>query len=438
MRGVGSRVDRIVAEAAGESFSIAVVGGGPAGLAVTLALRRLGLPLGLAFPKTPAAAVPDRRTAALFGGSIELLKNLGVWPALAPHCEPITGIRLIDDRGTWIKAPEVLFTAAEIGRDELGFNVPNAPLVNVLANAVRSREGGQAVVEAGGVTGIEIGAGSVGLTTDDGRRLSASLVVGADGRGSPCRQAAGIKTSNWSYPQSAVVCSFAHSRAHGGISTELHRPAGPLTVVPMPGAASSLVWVEAPTEAQRLASLGEKDFRSLLERRLMGLLGSVSEIGPRGLFPLSGLSAETQALSRIALVGEASHVIPPIGAQGLNLSLRDAATLADCVADAVRNRQDIGGDETLASYAAARSHDVTQRVWTVDLLNRSLLSDLTPVHLLRAAGLVALSAVGPLRRLVVREGVQPAAATPSLMQPGGDELLTSRLVASAKTLGPVA
>jgi 2-octaprenyl-6-methoxyphenol hydroxylase len=170
----------------------------------------------------------------------------------------------------------------------------------------------------------------------------------------------------------------------------------------------------------------------------MGLLGSIGEVGPRAVFPLSGLSAETQARGRVALVGEAAHVIPPIGAQGLNLSLRDAGTLADCVADALRDKRDIGGPETLARYAAARGGDVTQRIWTVDLLNRSLISALAPVHLARAAGLAALATVGPLRRFVVREGVQPALATPSLMQADGSARLEARLTGRDAAPGPVA
>jgi 2-octaprenyl-6-methoxyphenol hydroxylase len=189
---------------------------------------------------------------------------------------------------------------------------------------------------------------------------------------------------------------------------------------------SSLVWVERPDEAQRLAALSEADFRAILEERLQGLLGSVGEIGPRAVFPLSGLTAERFGLNRVALVGEAGHVIPPIGAQGLNLGFRDAATLADCVADALAQGRDPGGAATLDAYSARRKPDVSSRITTIDVLNRSLISDLVPVHLARGLGIVALKALGPLRRFAIREGLQPSRELPALLLPDGARLLAQR------------
>jgi 2-octaprenyl-6-methoxyphenol hydroxylase len=169
------------------------------------------------------------------------------------------------------------------------------------------------------------------------------------------------------------------------------------------------------------------EFRAAIEERLQGLLGGVGEIGPRALFPLSGLSASSFAADRVALVGEAAHVIPPIGAQGLNLGLRDAAVLADCLAGALSEGRDIGGPETLAAYNAARRLDAGSRIAIVDLLNRSLLTALLPVHLARGLGLHILKAVGPLRRMVVREGLAPSLAQPTLMQANGGALLAAKL-----------
>jgi 2-octaprenyl-6-methoxyphenol hydroxylase len=196
--------------------------------------------------------------------------------------------------------------------------------------------------------------------------------------------------------------------------------------VPLPGNASSLVWVETRDEAQRLAALDENAFRDALEARLQGLLGGVGAIGPRAVFPLMGLSADVFARNRVALVGEAAHVIPPIGAQGLNLGLRDGAALADCVADALREGRDPGGAETLEAYSRARRSDVSSRIYAIDVLNRSLISGLLPVHLARGLGLHALRAIAPLRRLVVREGLDHALAKPTLTQPGGCALLAER------------
>ena len=403
----------------GQRYEVAVVGGGPAGLAAALALGRLGLDVALVAPLHRAPGQPeDERTAALLPGSVELMRNLGAWRQAGSEGEAISAIRIIDDTGALLRAPEVLFSAAEVGLEAFGFNVPNRALVAALEEAVRAPASAVAVHEAG-VEALEIGTGSVRLHLRGGGRLEAGLVVGADGRNSVSRRSAGIAARSWSYPQSALVCSFTHGRAHGGVSTEFHRSGGPVTTVPLPGRASSLVWVDRPEAAERLARLEQASFRMRLEEQLNGLLGPAGTIGARAVFPLSGLAAERLGARRVALVGEAGHVLPPIGAQGLNLGLRDVAALADCLADALRLGRDPGGPETLEAYTEARRIDVASRVMTVDLLNRSLISDLLPVHLARGLGLHALKAIGPLRRLVVREGLQPSLSAPALMQPGG-------------------
>ncbi|MEO7403112.1 MAG: FAD-dependent monooxygenase, partial [Burkholderiales bacterium] len=361
----------------------------------------------------------DRRTAALFGGSVELLRNLEVWNNLRDVSEPLTAIRIIDDTGGLMKAPEVLFKAGDAGLDAFGYNVPNAALVTALFEAARHPDSGIEVLETAGIVSLDCQAPRVRATTHEGLMIEADLVAAADGRNSICRQAAGITTRVWDYPQSAVVCSFEHSRPHRTVSTEFHRQSGPFTVVPMPGNASSLVWVETPQEAARLAGLVDIAMIANIEDRLQGLLGSVKEISQRAAFPLSGLTASTFAANRVALAGEAGHVIPPIGAQGLNLGLRDAATLADCVDAASRRSEDIGGSAVMSDYASARRADVTSRIWTMDLLNRSLITDFLPVQLARGAGLYALQALEPLRRYLLREGIQPSGSTPNLMKPGG-------------------
>ncbi|MGQ0673595.1 MAG: UbiH/UbiF family hydroxylase [Hyphomicrobium sp.] len=412
---------------------IAVVGGGPAGLAAALSMAALDIELTLVAPHLPAeGVVTDRRTAALFAGSVTLLHNLGVWESCRSQCAPLTGIRIVDDTGALLRAPEVVFRASEVDLESFGYNVPNSLITRALDAAIARRPNVQ-VLRSRGVTDIAIdpSRGSVRLTVAEGDRIETRLVVGADGRSSPSRTAAGIATRAWTYPQTALVTTFAHSRPHQGISTELHRPAGPLTTVPMPGEGSSLVWVEKPDGAGRLASLDADGFRGALEERLQGLLGAIGEITPRATFPLSGLAAETAGRNRVALVGEAAHVIPPIGAQGLNLGLRDAAAVAECVAQAIGAGQEIGGQAMLAAYAEARRLDIATRVTGIDLLNRSLIMDMVPTHLLRGLGLHVLNAVGPLKRLVVREGLQPSQATASLMRPDG----VARLRARAATAG---
>ncbi len=395
---------------------VLVVGTGPAGLVAALALARAGLAVTLAGPGPAAtAASPDERTTALFGGSVELLRHLGLWPALHDRMAPLTGLRLIDDTGGLLRAPETLFGAAEINAEAFGYNVANRDLVAALWGQVA------------GTTGIEHRDATLRQLRPEPASISAEfaagppwtgvLVVAADGRNSLCRGQAGIAERRWSYPQTAIATRFTHSRPHGGISTEFHRRAGPLTTVPMPGNQSSLVWVEAPPEADRLMQLGPRDFAHELETRLNGLLGSVGSAGPRSAFPLSGLDAEPVARCRTLLAGEAAHVLPPIGAQGLNLGFRDAAWIAEIVGRAARAGQDIGGNAVLAAYIAARRVDVWSRGTAVDLLNRSLIADLPPLDLMRGAGLAVLSAFPWLRNRVMREGQGPTGPEPALLRP---------------------
>lgn len=392
---------------------VAVVGAGPAGLAAALGLATTGKRIAVIGPPQRS---DDNRTAALFTGSMHLLRNLGVWPRIEPSAERIAAIRIIDDMGGLLRAPEVMFTAAEVGLDAFGYNIPHASLVAALRQQVAELSDAVTLVETDAVTRVEIAPGLVSLALAEGGSITAQLAVGADGRNSPCRAAAGIATRTWTYDQWALTCTFDHQRSHDGISTEFHRPAGPFTVVPLPGRSSSLVWVERPAIAKRLAALDETALRATLEARLQGLLGPIGEIGPRGLFPLSGLTADVAGQNRVALVGEAAHVVPPIGAQGLNLGLRDAAMLVDCVADALAASRDIGGGETLAAYARARSADIASRAWSIDILNRSLISGFLPVQLARGLGLYALKTIAPLRRLAIREGLAPSFVAPRLMQ----------------------
>jgi 2-octaprenyl-6-methoxyphenol hydroxylase len=396
-------------------FDALVVGAGPAGLVTGLALAHVGLSTAIVGPQPLASAAQDPRTTALFAGSIELLRHLGIWPIVARAAVPLTGLRFVDDTGRILRAPEMLFHAGELGLDAFGFNVDNVSLTQGLLQRAEAYAGLSCI--DGTVSRLSFETNRVGVTLSDGRSLRALLTVAADGRRSTIRAQAGIAHRTWSYPQSALATKFKHARPHNDISTEFHRASGPLTTVPMSGTTSSLVWVERPEEAQRLKELSSDCFAAELEQRLQGLLGTVSEIGPRSVFPLSGLTADRFGHNRVALVGEAAHVLPPIGAQGLNLGFRDAAVLADVVGAAQTAGQDPGADAMLAEYATRRAGDVLSRTMAVDLLNRSLISGFLPLHLARGAGLHLLGAFPALRQLVMREGMQPAITLPRLMQP---------------------
>jgi 2-octaprenyl-6-methoxyphenol hydroxylase len=393
-----------------EIFDIAVIGAGPAGLTAGLACAKSGLRTAVI---GPGPAVLDRRTSALFGGSIELLKKLTDWQSLAARSVPVSGIRIVDGGDGLLRAPEVLFKAAEAGADAFGYNIPNAALVEALeadaaANLTR--------IDAA-VSRIDIQDEHVVLLTHLGVTILARLVVAADGRTSAARAAAGIDVADWSYPQSVVVATFDHQRDHHNISTELHRPVGPLTVVPGPGRSSNLVWIDTHEEVARLMALGDDAFVDALALGLKGLLGKPSGVSPRQSFRLSGQTAKRFAKNRVIVVGEAAHVIPPIGAQGLNLSFRDAATVAEFASEAKRAGEDIGGEAMLGRYDKARRADVGTRVFAVDALNRSLLSTIPGVSLARGIGLFALASSPALRARVMREGITPFASSPALMTP---------------------
>jgi len=263
---------------------------------------------------------------------------------------------------------------------------------------------------------IQPGEHEVLVVLASGQRVRARLVIGSDGRRSLCRQAAGIRTDGFGYQQSALTVNLQHSRPHQGVSTEFHTETGPFTLVPLPEKRSSLVYVVSPGMAKRLQRLENATFAAIIERRSHSLLGQVTLESDRGLFELGWERARPFAERRIALIGEAAHVIPPIGAQGLNIGLRDAATIAELVVAVRRRGGDVGAVTLTDRYDAARRADVTSRSLAVDLLNRSLLSEFLPVQGVRGLALYLLDRVGPLRRAVMREGMAPTLSQPRLMR----------------------
>ncbi len=317
-------------------------------------------------------------------------------------------IRIIDDTGRLIRAPDMEFRAEEIGLEAFGYNIANSALVSALFGRL-AVESHVRHVPTKAVTALEPGPSTVRLETAERGMVSAKLAVGADGRNSITRAAAGIKTVSWSYKQTALTCTFGHSLDHDNISTEFHGPHGPFTTVPLPGRQSSLVWVERPAEAQRLMGLDDEDFAKAMERRLHGHLGDIAAAGRRASFPLKGLTARIFARRRVALISEAAHVLPPIGAQGLNLGFRDIIQLAAYVSKARAGGEDIGDDDLLRAYSDDRRGDVWSRSAAADLLNRSLLPGILPFQAARSIGLHILNIASPLRHFVMRQGLAPAA-----------------------------
>lgn len=392
------------------NFEIAIVGAGLAGQIAAIALARSGRNVALVAPKSDRV---DHRTTALMDQSIRFMDRLGLWSRIEPSAARLSTMQIIDGTDRLLRAPTVAFRSSEIGLAAFGWNMPNTVLLDVLAEAV-TKESNITVIDGFAET-IDIGKHDVSLTLTDGEHISASFLIGADGRNSKVREAADIGLRKWSYPQTAIVLNFAHSRPHGNVSSEFHTPTGPFTQVPLPGNRSSLVWVVKPDQATELAALPLEELGRRVEDRMQSMLGSVTVEENVQTWPLSSMAAHRFGKGRIALVGEAGHGFPPIGAQGLNLSLRDIIVLTELLGTLT------GGaipSDAGSKFDRRRRADVVSRSLSVDLLNRSLLSGFLPVQMARAAGLHVLGSIGPLRGLVMREGIEPGRgikALPSLL-----------------------
>jgi 2-octaprenyl-6-methoxyphenol hydroxylase len=393
------------------SHEVAVIGGGPAGLTAAIALAGAGVATALV---TGRAREADHRTTALLAGSVNALDTLSVWDGCRAHAAALRVMRIVDDTARLLRAPEVRFDAQEIGLDAFGYNIENRYLLAALEARAHSLPALTLMQDEADT--LVIDDDRVTINLKGGAPIAARLAVGADGRHSLCRSAAGIATDTRRYPQVALTFNLGHGRPHADISTEFHTEAGPFTLVPLPGQRSSLVFVVDPSEAPRLTALADADMAAEIERRSHSILGKITVEPGRGTFPLVAETARSFGARRVALIGEAAHVLPPIGAQGLNLGLRDAATIGELVATAHRDGADVGSPDLTARYEHMRRADVSSRALAVDLLNRSLLSDFLPLQGVRGLGLFLMEQIGPLRRAAMREGVAPAASQPRLMR----------------------
>jgi 2-octaprenyl-6-methoxyphenol hydroxylase len=384
-------------------YDVAVIGGGPAGLAAAIALADTGSNTALIARRAPYG---DNRTTALLGGSVDFLRRLDVWRRCEDKAAALQVMRLVDDTGRLIRAPEVRFSSQEISLDAFGYNIENRVLMDALEQ--RAAELPNLIRFDDVAESVSPGDACAAVRTRQGHSLSARLAVGADGRQSLCREAAGIDVRHRDLDQAALTFNITHARPHRNISTEFHTPQGPCVLVPLSGDRSSVVWVMTPGEAERLMALNDDELSDAAERQSHSILGRVSVEPGRHLFPLAIEQPGQFARRRIALVGEAAHVLPPIGAQGLNLGLRDAADIADIAREAMLQGEDPGSPQVLSRFNSARRSDVASRTFVIDMANRSLLSDFLPVQSLRAAGLHLIGAFGPLRRLAMREGLAPS------------------------------
>ncbi|HUF86911.1 MAG TPA: FAD-dependent monooxygenase [Thermohalobaculum sp.] len=400
---------------------ILVAGGGIAGLAATARLAAAGWRVtcvdpapgegqSASPPADPPADQPtdppaDLRTTAFLLPAVETLERAGAWAAMAPHAAPLRTMRLVDAGGRARAAREVAdFAAREIMDRPFGWNVPNA----AIRAALMARLAGLAaarLIPGARVERLLPRTAQAVAWLSDGRQLRARLVVAADGRDSQLRAQAGIPARRWHYGQKALVLCVTHDRPHGGVSTEIHRSGGPLTLVPMPDRAgrpsSSVVWMTPGPRAARLAGLDDAALAAELTAETLGLFGPLAIAGPRAVWPIIGQLALRLTGERLALIAEAAHVVPPIGAQGLNMSLADVETLAGLVAQA----PDPGAPALLAAYQRRRWPETAARAAGIDLLNRAARAEAQPLRDLRRLGLRAIHDLAPLRRLAMRLGL---------------------------------
>jgi len=405
--------EQIHRQAAAQSFDVCVAGAGLAGLTAALALARQGYTVAAI---APAATRPDLRTTALFAASVDYLGNLGVWESVAQGAARLAGIRLIDATDRLFRAPQVDFDATEIGLDAFGYNVSNQTLTTALRDAAAAT--GNVNFIEGSVADARFGAQGATLVLSDGMEIDCRLAVAADGRNSVLRAVSGIGEHKWKYPQTALVLDFEHDFSHNDVSTEFHTPAGPFAVVPLGERQSSLVWVARPERAEALAALPVEELERAVEQRMQSMLGKVRIISKVQTWPLSGMTARQYGKGPLVLVGEAAHVFPPIGAQGFNLGIRDVELVDKLARETGRDGLAKMGER----YHLRRVPDIGARTASVDLLNRTLLSAFLPVQIARGVALHAFTGIGPLRRMLMREGVAPGSQLRHLM----DRMLPAR------------
>ncbi|MBV8493858.1 MAG: UbiH/UbiF/VisC/COQ6 family ubiquinone biosynthesis hydroxylase [Alphaproteobacteria bacterium] len=387
-----------------EDAELVIAGGGLNGMLLAVACAGAGLSTIVVDRQEPAAMLADRfdgRTSAIAYGSRLVFDGIGLWPAIESEAEPILEIRVADD-----DAPLFL----HYDHRDLGGNAPLGYIVEnrVLRHALFDRAAtlpSLRLLAPRSVAEMQTSDTGATVTLEDSTRLGTRLVAAADGQNSPLRRAAGIGTVEWRYRQTGIVTTVQHERPHGGIAIEHFLPAGPFAILPMTGNRSSIVWTEDSDLAPHLLALSDAEFATELRTRFGDFLGSINPVGPRWRYPLALMQAERYAGRRLALVGEAAHVIHPIAGQGLNIGIRDIAALAEIIIDARRLGLDIGDASFLERYERWRRSDALLLAAVTDGLNRLFSNTIMPVKLARDVGLAIVNRLPPLKRLLMQHAM---------------------------------
>jgi len=375
-----------------------VVGAGLAGLAAAVAVAQSGLDTTHLVPKGP----PDRRTSALMMPSVDYLKSSGLVPDPEAIGHPLRQIRIIDATGRLIRAPETLFDSAESGLPAFGWNFPNVKLAESFETA-RGRLGNLTTIETT-LEDFDLDVDGATLRLDTGEILRADLLIGADGKKSRVRESAGFRARENGFEQAALVCDLQLERPIGDASVEFHYSNGPFTLVPAGGNRANLVWIDDRAVLKSAQESGKEGLAALFREKSQRLFGAIELLTPAHMFLLSTLTVDVAGKDGVVLVGESAHAFPPIGAQGLNLGLRDVADLAAALAEADLSKP--GFARPLSEdYARRRGADLARTGLVVDSLFRSLLAEFLPTQAARAGGLWALKLLPPLRRSAFQVGM---------------------------------
>jgi len=375
---------------------ITIVGAGIPGLSLALILAKADFDVTIIdkykLPKM-SDVKPSARTTALMQGSLKILERTGVWPEFKPQCTRLAQLSIIDDSAYPRGAGDMVredFKAGELGLEEFGYNVPLIPMTASLADLARANEN---------ITIIE----DVDIDQNHDAIRHADLVVGANGRNSVVRTWSGIDADIKKYDQTAITCVISHSQSHDNTSMEFHRSGGPCTFVPHGEGQSAVVWVEKTSDAAAFLKLPRDGFVQALQDRTRGLLGKIDLVVEPESWPLMTLKANKLTAPKTVLIAEAAHVLSPIGAQGLNLSLRDVGALADILI----NAHDIADASVLKSYERNRRRDMAPRHFGVDMLNQMVANDNVVVRGLRRLGLRAIRHIKPVRKILMEQGLSP-------------------------------
>lgn len=390
---------------------VIICGGGVPGLCLAILLGRSGLDVVVYEPHTPPKPEdikPSGRTVALWQGSLNVLRAVGFDESVFENfSSKLSTMKLVDDNAVGQKAPvEVCFDAKDLGLDCFGYNIPAGLMLAHVAMMAAQCENVE-IINGVSIQSYESHPGNVTASTSDGGQVQARIIIGADGRKSIVRKTAGIEVWSSSYGQDAMTFLIDHAQDHHCTSTEFHRPGGPFTIVPLPGQRSSVVWVEKHDDAERFMAMSKQDFTQAVQDRSRGIVGDITLACTPQSWPLMGLRAKALTAPRSALIAEAAHVISPIGAQGMNLSLRDVAILAEVLIDQSRIGMDIGHASVLDLYAKRRQGDVHSRVAMIDGFNRIVSNDLVSLRGLRRVGLKTIEAIPALKDYVMRTGLAP-------------------------------